>query len=132
MEAQPAAEPADISLRNPKKIDRSWILEAAQPLKTEPVRRKRVTFELDPLPNKKINLSSIKTSKSSPKYSSSEEQKKTQISARPRVIYDLDDAPKPPRNRVVYDLPESPKQAPTKNKSKKNKKQKNFRKNLYY
>ena len=114
-------------MKNPKKIDRTWILETVQPLKTEPVKRKRITCEPNPLPNKKIDLSSIKLSK----YSSPEEQKKTKTSERPRVVYDLDDAPKPPRNPIVYDIPKSPKPAP-KIKSKKSKNQKKSRKNLYY
>ena len=92
----------------------------------EPVKRKRIVIEPEPLPNKTINLKAIKRWK----YSSPEDQKKTNTSEKPRVVFDLDDTPKPPRNHVVYDLPKSPKQAP-KTKPKKNKTQKKYKKKLY-
>ena len=125
-ETQPAVESSNTAMKRTKKIDRSWINKAIQPLKTEPVKRKRIVIEPNPLPNKTINLSAIKRSK----YSSPEDQKKANTSEKPRVVFDLDDAPKPPRNHVVYDLPKSPKPAP-KIKPKKNKNQKKYKKKLY-
>ena len=123
---QPAVESSNTSVKKTKKIDRSWINEAVQTLKTEPVKRKRIVFEPVPLLNKTINLSSIKRSK----YSSPEDQKKANTFEKPNVVIDLDDAPKPPRNPIIYDIPKSPKPAP-KIKPKKSKNQKKFKKNLF-